>query len=146
MKRLDKAGKNYCGLTLHWNYQEGYVDVDMPDYVTKKLNQYQHPTPKKPQYAPHQWTRPAYGKTTQYAPEPDQSELLDIKGQRFIQSIVGTFLYYARAIGPTILPARNEISTQQSKPTKKTLAKTKMLLDYMVTYPNARMRFIARTM
>ena len=143
---LDRAGKNYCGLTLHWNYQEGYVDVDMPDYVTKKLNQYQHQTPKKPQYAPHQWTKPAYGKTTQYAPEPDRSELLDSKGQRYIQSIVGTFLYYARAIDPTILPALNEISTQQSKPTKKTLAKTKMLLDYMATYPNARMRFVAGTM
>ena len=143
---LDKKGTNYCGLTLHWNYREGYVDVDMPDYVTKKLNQYQHPHPNKPQYAPHQWTRPAYGKATQYAPEPDKTELLDSKGQRLIQSIVGTFLYYGRAIDPTILPALNEISTQQSRPTKKTLAKTNMLLDYMATYPNARMRFLAGTM
>ena len=32
---LDKEGRNYCGLTLHWNYKEGYVDADMPQYVSK---------------------------------------------------------------------------------------------------------------
>ena len=26
----DWTGKNYCGLTFHWNYIEQYVDVSMP--------------------------------------------------------------------------------------------------------------------
>ena len=63
-----------------------------------------------------------------------------------VQSIVGAFLYYGRAIDPSISPALNEISTQQSKPTKKTLDKTTMLMDYMSKYPNARMRYVAGIM
>ena len=35
----------------------------MPTYVTKALQKFQHPTPKRAQYAPHQWTRPNYGAT-----------------------------------------------------------------------------------
>ena len=122
---LDREGKNYCGLTIHWHYDEGYVDVEMPNYVTKKLQNFQHPTPTKPQYAPHVWNKPAYGKQTQYAPEPDRTNFLDAKRTKLVQSIVGAFLYYARAMDPTILPALNEISTQQSKPTEKNLGKNK---------------------
>lgn len=47
---------------------------------------------------------------------------------------------------PTILPALNDISTQQSKPTQKTMEKAQMLLDYKSTYPNTRVRYVARTM
>lgn len=68
---LDREGRNYCGLPLHWNCKEGYVDVDMPQYVSKKLQNYQHPVPKKFQHAPHKWNQPAYGQKKQFAPEPD---------------------------------------------------------------------------
>ena len=48
-------GKNYCGLTMEWNYQQGYVDISMPKYIPAMIKKLQHPQPKKPQYAPHQW-------------------------------------------------------------------------------------------
>ena len=38
-----------------------------------------------------------------------------------VQSITGSILYYARAVDPTMLPALNDIATQQAKPTQKTL-------------------------
>eukprot|EP00957_Ditylum_brightwellii_P129460 9875436-Ditylum_brightwellii.AAC.2 len=60
----------------------------------------------------------------QYAKAPGISICLDTKGQRLIQSIVGTFLYYARAINGIALPALNDIGTQQSKPTKNTIKDT----------------------
>ena len=31
----DWTGSNYCGLTLEWNYESGYVDISMPGYVEK---------------------------------------------------------------------------------------------------------------
>ena len=34
---LDWAGKNYCGLTLEWNYEQGYVDVNIPNYADNAL-------------------------------------------------------------------------------------------------------------
>ena len=32
---VDWEGKNYCGLTLEWNYEKGYVDISMPGYIEK---------------------------------------------------------------------------------------------------------------
>ena len=48
-----------------------------------------------------------------------------------IQSVCGSFLYYARAVDPTILTALNEIATQQSKATLETSKKVTMLIDYI---------------
>ena len=31
----DWSGSNYCGLTLDWHYEHGYVDISMPGYVGK---------------------------------------------------------------------------------------------------------------
>ena len=63
-----------------------------------------------------------------------------------MQRTVGSFLYYARAIENTILPALNEISMCQAKPIYHTLQKIQMILDYLNTYPNARNRFYASDM
>ena len=136
----DWSGTNYCGLTMNWNYKQGYVDVSMPDYVSKQLNKYQHPKPVKAQYAPHKWSVPSYGKTTQQI-QIDTSAPLDEKGKKLIQSIAGAFLYYGRAVDPTILPALTAIASAQSTPTQHTLNACKMLMDYMWTYQNATLRF-----
>ena len=58
-----------------------------------------------------------------------------------IQSISGAFLYYGRAVDPTILPALTEIASAQSKPTEKTFQACKMLMDYLYTYPNSKIRY-----
>eukprot|EP00957_Ditylum_brightwellii_P109409 8345200-Ditylum_brightwellii.AAC.1 len=86
----------------------------MPGYVMKAFEKFQHKKPRIPQFALHRWNQPAYGQKVQYAATPDASNKLDKKGQRLIQSIVGTFLYYARAVGQTILVALNDLGTQQS--------------------------------
>eukprot|EP00957_Ditylum_brightwellii_P123901 9444600-Ditylum_brightwellii.AAC.1 len=62
------------------------------------------------------------------------------------QAIVGTFLYYGRAIDGTILPTINKISADQSKPTINTAKQSPMLMDYLATYPNAVLRFFAGNM
>ena len=66
-------GKLYCGLKLELYYYKRGVLVSMPNYVTKELHKFQHPTPKRAQYAPHQWTRPNYGATKQLATPLDNS-------------------------------------------------------------------------
>jgi len=133
---VDNGGRNYCGLALNWNYEAGYVDIAMPGYIENLLKRLQHPTPSKAQYAPHRWTVPTYGARLQMAPEKDTSDPLDSIGIRKVQSIVGSLLYYARAIDSTILPALNDIGAQQSKATKDTLKRCNMLLDYGATVRN----------
>ena len=136
----DWQGHNYCGLSLHWNYKDEYVDVSMPGYVAKQLERYQHPRPAKAQYAPHRWSLPSYGQTPKSI-QQDMSTKLDIKDTKLVQSISGAFLFYGRAVDPTILPALTEIASQQAQPTVNTMSKCKMLMDYLYTYPNAVIRY-----
>eukprot|EP00957_Ditylum_brightwellii_P036522 2766336-Ditylum_brightwellii.AAC.1 len=89
---------------------------------------------------------PAYGAKTQYAPKPDTLQHLDEDGRRHVQSVVGIFLFYGRAVDPTTLPTLNKLGTQQSAPTEQTTKDVNTLLDYMHTYPNARLWFFAGDM
>jgi hypothetical protein len=67
----DWTGGLYCGITLKWNYVSKHVDLSMPGYIKDTLCKFQHPLPKRPQYAPYNWTITAYGQRIQYAPLPD---------------------------------------------------------------------------
>ena len=142
---VDWTGRNYCGLTMDWNYENGFVDISMPNYVPKALHRFQHPPPSKPQYSPHKWLAPIYGAKQQFATS-DNSDLLDKKGTQRVQSVAGTFLYYARAVDPTMLPALTEISSSQSAPSQHTKQACDMLMDYANTYPNAKIRYYASGM
>ena len=142
---VDWEGANYCGLSIKWNYAQGHVDISMPGYIASTLERLQHDKPVRPQFAPHQWTQPAYGQKLQLAPI-DETPKLDKKGIHYFQSCVGSLLYYARAVDATMLPAINEISGSQASPTQKTMNACKMLLDYAATYPLAIIRYHASDM
>ena len=50
---VDWTGKNYCGLTLAWHYNDKYVDVSMPGYIEKLLTKVVHTRPTRPVHVPH---------------------------------------------------------------------------------------------
>eukprot|EP00957_Ditylum_brightwellii_P055343 4194482-Ditylum_brightwellii.AAC.1 len=118
----------------------------MPGFVTKSLKKFKRATPVKPQYALHKWNQPKYRQNVQYAPSPDTSDVLGKKDTSKIQAIVGTFLYYGRAIDGTILPTINEISLDKVKPTISTAKQSTMLMDYLATHPNVVLHFFAGNM
>ena len=41
-----------------------------------------NPNPKQPQYAPHPWTVPVYGKRPQMTPDPNKSDVLEKKNTK----------------------------------------------------------------
>jgi hypothetical protein len=49
--------------------------------------------------------------------------LLPNKDKKFIQGVIGTFLYYARCVDSTMLAALGAIATQQANPTENTMKK-----------------------
>ena len=55
----DWKGDLYCGITLDWNYDQGYVDISMPGYVQRLLDKFKHDKPTKPQYSPYKAARGA---------------------------------------------------------------------------------------
>ena len=103
----------------------------------KAIHKFQHPTPKRAQYAPHQWTRPKYGATKKLATPLDTSPPIPEERKRRIQQIIGSFLYYAHAVDCTMLPALNTVAEQQSSPTKNTEAAITHFLDYAATNTSA---------
>ena len=139
------SGSKFCGLNLDWNYNKKYVDIYMPDYVIDALLKLKHPFPSKPQHSPHPWIIKTYGKKS-HLTAPDTSAYLHPKHTQHIQRIVGTFLYYARAVDPTIHPALNELAITQAKPTQRTQSSANMLMDYLATHPSARLRYRASDM
>ena len=103
-------------MTIDWNYDNGYVDVSMPGYVQKSLQRLQYQPKISPQYSPHKHTPffiAAKG-TQQLTSPPDNTSLLSPQETTYIQSVAGTFLYYARVIDSTLLPALNELASQQA--------------------------------
>ena len=143
----DWPGIFFCGMQFDWNYTEGYVDVSMPNYVEKALKRLGY-IPNVPQYSPHQHTPIKYGLKgiQQSTPSPNTSPLLTPKETQWIQSVTGTFLYYARTIDSTLLPALNELASQQAQLTQKTLKKAHQIMDYVHTYPNTYIRYRASDM
>jgi len=115
---VDTEGTQYCGMTLEWHYDKGFVDVSMPGYVKEALHQLQHRVPSKPVHAPHQWKVIQYGRNQQQPNEDETSPKLGPDGKKHIQRITGKFLYYARAIDHTMLVALNELGRQQANPTR----------------------------
>ena len=126
----DFVGKKICGLDLKWDYINGWVDVSMDNFVKKTLKKLNFNPDNRKQYAPHKWMVPIFGYNRQFAPSDDTSTPLDKKGIKRVQQVVGSFLYYVRAIDNTIITALNEITLKQSKPTENTNEKIKMLLNY----------------
>jgi hypothetical protein len=57
-----------------------------------------------------------------------------------VQDIVGTLLYYARAVDPTLLAALSTIATRQTNGTRAIANACHQLLDYVATHPNAGLR------
>ena len=56
------------------------------------------------------------------------------------QKIVGTLIYYARAVEPTMMSELGYIYENQANSNETTAQATKQLLDYCVTHPDATRR------
>ena len=77
---------------------------------------------------------------TQYTLPESTLAIMKNSGIKRIQAITSSFLYYARAVDPCMLPDINEISSQQAQTTEETNTKTKVLMKYAHAYPDAKIR------
>jgi hypothetical protein len=142
----DWTGSKFAGIDIAWDYTKRTCRLTMKDYINNLLIKYNHPKPRKPQHAPHAHREIVYGAKEQLLPEADTSPPLDDEGIKRIQGIVGSLLYYARAVDNKLLATLSTISTQQAKATKNTEKAVSQLLDYVATYPNDGITYRASNM
>ncbi len=138
--------ERYCGFTIKWDFEGRKVQLSMRPYVKKALQSFQHPPPMKPQHQPHPSVKKTYGVKVQYAKPPDEAPQLDKVGKKFIQEVVGVFLFFARAVDSTMLTPLSSLTSKQASPTKLTMEKCLQFLDYTATQDDAILTYKASAM
>jgi hypothetical protein len=118
----------------------------MPGYIKAALHNYQHPAPSCPKHAPHTWNPPIYGAKTQFVNEATPSPALSDKDFNKLQQLIGTLLYYARAVDPTLSMPINVVASEKSNATEVTADKVIKLLNYCNTHPETKIRYHASDM
>ncbi len=121
------------------------MDIDW-DYEQKALMRFQHKAQSTPQHQLYPHIKPTYSSTHQYAEASNMLELLSKENKMYIQEVIGTFLYYARCLDSSMLPALGMLATQQATPTKNMMKKIKQFLDYVSTNPDAAVTYHASNM
>jgi hypothetical protein len=143
---VDWSGSLFCGITLQWDYTARTVDLSMPGYVEKALNEFHKLPTSKPEHQPYRSKDVQYGVKSQMTDPLDTSPQLDKSGVLWLQRITGTFLYYARAVDPTMLVALSALALEQAKGTERTAQDAVKFLNYCATHPDATIRYRASDM
>ena len=138
------TGSKYVGLTIAHDKVKRAVRISMPGYVEKALQRFGilH---SKGVDSPSEFVAPHYGTHEQYT-EIDESPTIAADRAKRIQQIVGVFLFYARAVDPTMLVSVSKLGSQQARPTEAVAAAAERLLHYAAKYPNASIVFHASDM
>ncbi len=137
----DWMGNLYCSICLNWEYENQLVDIFMPGYVKKKLQEYHHIVSKRIQTCPYMPAPKQFSSEAQSPLPPDSPPKLDKAGFKKVQKIVGSILYYARAVDMTVLMALSTIAPEQAIATECTLAKCTQMLDYLAHNATAKLDF-----
>jgi hypothetical protein len=134
--QCNMAGDKLAGIAICWDYPRKRCQLSMPAFIDNLLIKFKHPGPRKPQFSPYKCLPISYGAKIQLTPESDTSELRDDSCKHHICKIVGSLLYYARAVDNKLLVALSAIAARQAKVTIATEQAVHLLLDYVATYPN----------
>ncbi len=139
------AGDLYCGISLRWDYDKRWLDISMPGYIKKQLLKYEY-IMRQIQHCPYSLEPKRYRADAQAPLPQDISRKLNEKEIKQVQKIVGSILYYARAVDMIVLMVLSTIANEQTKGMERTLEKAYQVLDYLATHPNAVVRFRASDM
>ena len=97
-------------------------------------------------YTPHCYTLSDMSVPhTKKIPNPPAVKQITTKEENFIERVVSTFLYYGRAVNPTVLHVLSSIASSKQFGMK-ALAATTYLLHYLATHPDAILRYHASGM
>ena len=114
----------------------------MPRYVQQAINKFQHgsTSPNKAIDTSHPYKATKKQGLPMTQPSDDTAKLSP-QAIKHLQQIVGTFLFYSRAVDPTMLTALSIIATEQTQGTQTTKEKAEHFLNYATMHPNATIKF-----
>jgi hypothetical protein len=117
----------------------------MPGYVVAALKRFGIESSSHITKSPAPYVAPIYGKGPQLVPS-SASPQLDATRTKYIQEVIGVFLYYARAVDPTMFTTLNKLASRQAVPTEDLYHDVHHFLRYAASYPDATVVFHASNM
>ncbi len=140
------AGDLYCGIALAWDYVNRTVDISMPGYIKKKLQECRHVQSKHTQMCLYLLAPKQFGTEAQAPLPTDNSPRLDKKDIRNVQCILRSIMYYAHAVDMTVLMALSTIASVQTAAMEQTFKRCTQLLDYLASNSNITVQYYASNM
>jgi hypothetical protein len=137
--QYNMAGDKLAGIAIKWDYPGCRCRISMPGYIDNLLLKFKHPQPVKPRLSPHACMLIAYGAKTQLMPQHDTSELLSVDRKRRIQEIIGSLLYYARAVDNKLLVALSALAARQPDKPQPQLPLNKQFITCLTMLPRTQM-------
>jgi hypothetical protein len=124
---VDENGKHYLGMTIRHDKVANTISLSMPGSIPKVLARFKNWLGSSTAASPGVYKAPAYGVKIQQ-PVQDDTLPLSAADKTTLQEVVGSILYYARAVDPTMLTICNTISSEQAMPTEAVKAQAAHLL------------------
>ena len=143
--KVDFKGSKYLGIDIDINKKQRHVTLSMPGYIAKLLKRVR-PNGVKGASTPSCYSPPNYKNATAQTATVDSSPYASPTQQHELQVVVGTLLYYARTVDPSILTAVHELGSVQAKPTINDMKKMERLLQYVSTHQQNGIRYHASNM
>ena len=129
---------SFLGFTVDYDRSRRTISLSYPSCIPDllvRLDMEDLPTCKSPcVYVP-----PVFGSSAPQVSPVDNSPALSPTDTGTIQIIVGSLLYYARAVDATLLPAVCLLASDQSAPTQSTWKSALRLLGYAKANPDGRL-------
>jgi hypothetical protein len=117
----------------------------MPGYINKLLKRVR-PAGIKGAHTPSIYCQPNYKTAKTQTATVDMSPPASPAQTKELQVVIGTLLYYARAVDPAILTVVHALGSVQAKPTLDDMRKMERLLQYVSVHQNHGVRFHASSM
>jgi hypothetical protein len=144
--KVHPVGTKYLGFTIDYNRTARTLSMSYPRYIPDLLARLR-PSGIKHYHSPAIYTPPSYGRTgPQLSTQAPFSPPASPAQQKELQIIVGSLLYYARAVDATILPAVCALACDQAAPTLDTMVAAERLLGYVAKFPLATITFFPSDM
>lgn len=142
----DYNASRYVGMSIKYDRIAHTLETSVPNYVNKFLEalgvtRHNHSTDSASIYIP-----PTYGIQSQQIAIEDTTSLMSESDRKQLQSICGTFSWYARITDPTMLTAINKLSSAQARPTEAVAVARDRFLQYAASHPNAIIQYKASDM
>jgi hypothetical protein len=106
--KVNWAGSKYLGMDIRIDRDKRHVTLTMEGYV-RKLLQRVRPNGIKGAFTPAVYAPPNYANPGAQKATIDASPLASESDKKLLQSVVGTLLYYCRAVDPSICTAVHQL-------------------------------------